>query len=183
MRKAGLFKAIGLGAILILSAPGVARNPVAAENESDLRRFLQGEFADARRSAPTTRYSVAWTDLNGDRRPEAVVYIFDHGHGYWCGSGGCNLVVFEGERRSWRTVGSTSITRPPVRLLNSRTNGWRDLSVYVAGGGIIPGYHALLPFDGRSYASNPSMPPARELRRPASGRVLISRQNRGRLLF
>jgi len=42
-------------------------------------------------------------------------------------------------------------------VLSHRTNGWRDLSVLVAGGGIIPGYQAVLQFDGRAYPSNPAM--------------------------
>ena len=183
MRAAATLAAIGVAAALTFAVTTGAAQSAPPATESGLRLFLQAHFADARRSAPTTRYAVGWADLNGDRRPEALVYLFDGDEHHWCGTGGCPLHIFEGVRRSWRTVGSMTITRPPIRTLNSRTRGWRDISVFVAGGGIIPGYHALIPLDGRSYASNPSVPPARELRSSAPGRVLIARNDRGRRLF
>ena len=50
-------------------------------------------------------------------------------------------------------------------------NGWHTLGVAVAGGGILPGYQAELPFDGHAYPENPSVPPAS--RSKAKGSVLI----------
>jgi hypothetical protein len=76
-----------------------------------------------------------------------------------------------------------TITWPPIRALASKSHGWRDLSVYVAGGGTLPGYHALIPFNGVTYASNPTVDPARQLRRAVRGRILIPESDRGRPLF
>ena len=105
-------------------------------------------------------YAVAYVDLNGDRRDEAVVYVESPGG---CGSGGCNLFVLASRGGFWRRVSGHTITRRPIRVLHTRHNGWRDITVFVAGGGILRGYHAALPFDGRTYPLNPSMPPARRL--------------------
>ena len=115
-------------------------------------------------------YHVAAADLNGDHVDELLVYI---GSEHFCGSGGCNLLILERGGEFFRVVTAMSITRPPIRALDTRSNGWRNLSVTVGGGGILPWYVAELAYDGRRYPSNPSMPPARRLEGAASGETLI----------
>jgi hypothetical protein len=66
----------------------------------------------------------------------------------------------------------TTITRPPIRVLRTTTQGWRDIAVRVEGGGILPGYEAVLRFNGAGYPSNPSLAP-RAQERPA-GAVVIA---------
>jgi len=58
-------------------------------------------------------------------------------------------------------------------MLNTKSNGWHDISVVVAGGGIA-GYEAILPFDGKTYPSNPSVPPARRSIEKIQGETVIS---------
>jgi hypothetical protein len=63
--------------------------------------------------------------------------------------------------------------------------GWRNLAVFVAGGGIMPGYFAELQFDGKSYPENPSIGPARPLKHKPKGRAIIqkfSSFNEGKIL-
>ena len=94
-----------------------------------------------------SRYTVALSDLNGDDRPEALIYAMattDSGQADLCGSGGCALYVLSLSTTGYRQVASISISRPPVRVLPTFTHGWHDISVLVAGGGIIPGYEARL---------------------------------------
>jgi hypothetical protein len=126
----------------------------------DLRRFGSAGAA----------YAAAYVDLNGDGAEEAVVYFESRSV---CGSGGCKLYVLSSRRGFWRRVSGHTITRRPIRVLPTSHHGWRDISVFVAGGGILDGYHAALPFDGTTYPLNPSMPPARRLPRNAAGRLLI----------
>jgi hypothetical protein len=166
----------------LLSAACRGPAPAAgAEDElSGLHGFLQRKYGREREFLEEPRYSAAAVDLNGDGRAEAVVYLESRG---FCGTGGCGFEVFERSGGEWRIVAQTSIGWPPVRVLESRSHGWRDLAVIVAGGGINPGYEALLPFDGRSYPDNPSMPPARPLRPPPPGQVLIPREPEWRPLF
>ncbi len=52
-----------------------------------------------------------------------------------------------------------SVVQLPVGVLDSKTNGWRDLAVTVAGGG-IPAATMRLPFDGTAYAENATVTPA-----------------------
>jgi hypothetical protein len=150
---------------------GVAAGRASAAADAGLARFLRSYLTEAGGASPTgVRYAAAFADLAGDGEREAIVYVQGEG---WCGSGGCTMLVLAPSHGAWRVVGETSVTRTPVRLLETRSHGWRDLGVMVEGGGIQPGYEAALSFNGRRYPDNPSVPPARRLKR-ASGRVLIS---------
>ena len=146
---------------------------------SDLRQVRQ-DIRETTGRDPDIRYARAYVDLNGDGRDEALVYVMGP---YVCGTGGCDLTIYRRRGRGWQDMGSLSIVHLPVRVLNSRHHGWRDLSVFVAGGGIQPGYQARIPFDGRAYASNPSVPPAQPLRNPGAGQTLIPPGEPGQPLF
>lgn len=116
---------------------------------------------------PGTRVAWASADLNGDGRAEAIAYVSGPSI---CGSGGCTLVVLSPTRNGrWRLAARTTVTRLPVRLLTSRTHGWRDLAVAVGGGGVGPAM-AQLRFDGRRYPANPTLAPVTR----AVGRTLIA---------
>ena len=122
-----------------------------------------------------TRYSVGLTDLNDDGRVEALVYAMDAsggGRADFCGSGGCDLYVLSLGRKSYRVVTAISVSRPPIGVLPTKTHGWHDVAVDIAGGGIIPGYQARLRFNGRTYPENPTVAPATRLTGPAE-RVVI----------
>ena len=124
-----------------------------------------------------TRYSVALADLNSDGRPEALIYAMsttesDSGPDL-CGSGGCELDVLVLSKTGYRHVSTISVTRPPIRVLQTVSHGWRDIGVLVAGGGILRGYEARLRFNGTTYPLNPTVPPATRLA-GATGKVVIS---------
>jgi len=150
---------------LAASCLAQAPRPSSAATET-LKRFLQ-TFDDDKR----TRYVAAFSDLDGDGQPEAVVRFVNQ---EWCGSGGCNTLILRQAGSSWRIVTNMTITRPPIRVLSSTSHGWHNLAVWVQGGGIQPGYEAELRFDGKTYPSNPSTPPARPLAGKVAGDVVIS---------
>ena len=167
------------GALLLLAASFLLPTSASAQGSRDeaLRAFLQTTFADARAEWPDTSYVSAFADLNGDGRDEALVSLYS---GLFCGSGGCALYVYTPAGGAWREVAEVTIVNAPVRLLASRHRGWRDLAVHVRGGGALP-RDARLRFDGRTYASNPSLAP--RLRGRVTGRVLISDEAEARPLF
>jgi hypothetical protein len=142
----------GLPLTLAFADNEQGKTPVRAEEEQSVRRFLQTLTKDK-----TTRYIVVFRDLNGDGRDEAIVHFIS---GSACGNAGCNTLVLSRSREKWRTVTTIRITRPGIRVLRATSLGWRDLAVWVQDGGIGPGYYAQLRFDGKTYPSNPSMPPA-----------------------
>ncbi len=115
------------------------------------------------------KYIIAFVDLSRHGGREALVYLTGQ---EWCGSGGCTLLVLAPDGPSYRVVTKVTICWPPIRALESRSFGWRDIGVGVRGGG-VPRGEAELRFDGRSYPTNPStLPAARSARAPA-GRTII----------
>jgi putative lipoprotein len=162
-------------ASLAAAVPATAQSPADA-----FHTFLQRHLADARELGADSNYSLAWSDLDGDRRPEALVYLQGR---YWCGTGGCDLLIFTPERDGWRLVTRVNVARPPIMVLQTRSRGWRDLGVFVSGGGIQPGYQARLSYDGRSYPDNPTVGRAWRVRAGESGRVLIRNDSPVQPLF
>jgi len=151
--------------LLISQNRSVQTGPVE-RIELSLRSYLQTVYDDK-----AARYAVAFQDLDGDGIPEAIVYVVSRD---WCGSGGCNTMILSHVRESWKVITEVRITRPPIRLLRSKSNGWYDLGVWVQGGGIQPGYEAQLRFDGKTYPENPTVPPANPLAAKVPGSVMIS---------
>lgn len=147
--------------------PALAGGPAT---ERDLVAAIRAEVGDD----PEIHYSSADVDLNGDGRQEAVVYVLGP---RICGTGGCPMLVFSRDKKGgFRLVSYTELTRPPIRVARSRTHGWKDLIVFVAGGGILEGYDMLLPFDGKSYPESPFLPPCRRVK-TSQGHLLIRRHS------
>ena len=93
------------------------------------------------------------------------------------------MIILATEGTDYRLVTRSTVTRLPVRVLASKSHEWHDIGVVVAGGGIQPGYEALLPFDGKSYPVDPSMPPARRLDGKVQGRIVISATAEGKPVY
>jgi len=136
-----------------------------------LKQFLQ-KYLKAPLLHPdkSTRYIDVLVDLNGDGVPEVIVYLTGQS---WCGSGGCVLLVLSGRDADYRVVTRLTIARSPIRVLTTSAKGWNDISVWVQGGGIKPGYEALLRFDGQTYPTNPSVPPAQRIIAEVPGKIVL----------
>ena len=145
----------------------------SSSQDDPLKKFLQeylGEPYPPFEQEGATRYSSVLVDLKDDGTKEVIVYVTGR---MWCGSGGCPMLVLAPEGTSYRVVTRTTITRLPIRVLATKSNGWHDIGVVVAGGGIQLGYEAELSFDSKTYPSNPSMPPARRLNGRIRGKIVI----------
>jgi hypothetical protein len=165
-----------LAPLLVLVAGSSAAAEPEAKAEAAVRQWVAERLGPP--SDRELRYNLAWADLGGDSRPEAIVYVTGQDV---CGSGGCNMYILQQRPSGFRMLARTTITRPPIAVLKTRTKGWRDVSVYVAGGGINPGYRAKLQFDGWKYLSNPSM--AYAVERGTPERVVITSDKDSRLVF
>ncbi|MBY6129169.1 hypothetical protein KUW15_10630 [Qipengyuania aquimaris] len=141
-----------------------AAEAAAPTREDDIRHFLLQEYPEA----GSMRYALAWSDLDGDGADEAIVYLAAP---YFCGTGGCPTLVLTPAGPMWRKTGDISVSRTPVTVLESSTNGWKDITVAVSGGG-GPSGNALLKFDGEAYPSNPTVAPAEMT--DATGEVVIA---------
>jgi hypothetical protein len=58
-------------------------------------------------------------------------------------------------------------------VLETSSHDWRDIGIYVSGGGTLIGYEAVVSFDGKKYPLNPTVPPGRPLKEHVPGRVVI----------
>ena len=125
-----------------------------AAQDDPLAAALQSHYADL---PGPLRYFDAEVDLNGDGTPERVAHVIGP---MVCGTGGCPTLVFAVGVDGLRLITEFSITRPPVRASARTSQGWRNLIVHVAGGGLPDGYDAELEFDGEGYPANPTAPPA-----------------------
>jgi hypothetical protein len=152
---------------LIASLASVFATAQPARNQDDvsIRRFLRGFDRNL-----NDQFIAAFADLNDYGKTEAIIHLKSNG---WCGSGGCTTLVLVRDGDSWRVLTEISITRPPIRILTTKSNGWRSIAVRVQGGGIHPGYGAELRFDGKTYPSNPSVAPPRPMVGKAEGEVVI----------
>jgi uncharacterized protein len=102
-------------------------------------------------------YRGAAADLNRDGRNEWIVYVEGR---YSCGSGGCPAMVFTPAASGYRIVTRTTVTQLPIRVSPRSSHGWRNLIVAISGGGVQAG-NVELEFDGQTYPTNPTVPPAR----------------------
>jgi hypothetical protein len=158
---------------LLLGAP-VAQSqeqPTRSSMREDaLRKFLREylEYEEVFERQQPTRYFSAFVDLNADGIDEAIVYLVGRG---WCGSGGCRMLILTPEGDSYRILAKTTITHPPIRVLARVSHGWRSVSIWVRGGGILQGYEVELQFDGKTYESNPNLAP--RLSEGVPGQVVI----------
>jgi len=154
---------LALALLLFASA-----SAIAAETKEPSRR-LAGYLSQSLQLSARSSYKLAEADLNGDGRPEAIVYVTDSS---FCGSGGCTLFVLSPTATTYRVVLRSTVARLPIRLLSSSTHGWRDIGVTVSGGGIPHPYEARLRFSGHRYPSNPTVVPSVPLGQ-STGRILL----------
>lgn len=100
------------------------------------------------------RYVYARVDLNGDGKDEVLVYTLGS---FFCGSGGCGLLLFARGNDGYSLVNEFAITQSPVVVSDRKTAGWSDLFRLEAGGGASASYvrHA---FDGNRYVEKGRTP-------------------------
>lgn len=90
-------------------------------------------------------------DLNGDGKPEVLVYLV--GGSPSCGTGGCHTLIFKRVGTGYDLVSEIGLTRLPIIVTERRTNGWKDLIILTVGGGARANYW-LVRFNGRTYPEN-----------------------------
>lgn len=116
-------------------------------------------------------YFAAPVDLDGDRIPEWIVHVAGPSV---CGTGGCDTMVFKDGENELELITRIPLTRPPIVVADTETDGWRDLMVHVSGGGILPGQDARLRYDGATYAVNPTVPPAEPVAAEMPDEIVIA---------
>lgn len=90
-------------------------------------------------------FSLFEFDINGDEKKEIWVA---HTGPYFCGTGGCTLLLLNPEGQAITTF---TVSETPVVIATESNNGWRN--IFISHGG----KYRLLKYDGKSYPSNPSL--------------------------
>lgn len=129
--------------LLLLLCPAAA----TAQSASSVRGAVEAWTA-AQGSYTAPSFKQALTDLDGDHHSDAIVLLSGPD---WCGSGGCQLLVFRGTTAGFEFISACTVASEPIRVSSMKTNGWRTLIVYSKGRGDV-----LLPFDGTRYPGNTS---------------------------
>jgi hypothetical protein len=106
--------------------------------------------------AQKARYAAARVDLNGDGNPEAFVYLMGP---YFCGSGGCNLLVFSQGMDGYTLLANIPTSDPPVIIAESSTNGYKDFWRMQTGGG-MPAEFVQHTFENGKYTEKSRKPAA-----------------------
>ncbi len=104
------------------------------------------------------RYLYGRVDLNGDGKDEVFAYLLGS---IFCGTGGCNLLLFTEGEDVYSLVNNFPISRLPIIVSAEKTNGWNNLIRRESGGGVVPSY-VKHTFDGERYVEQERMPGDRE---------------------
>jgi len=96
------------------------------------------------------KFTFEHIDLNGDHKKE--IFVGFNG-AYFCGSGGCTALLLSS---SGGLLSRFTVAEYPFIVLNSATNGWRDLLVGTAA--VQPSLR-VLKWNGKKYPGNPSTQP------------------------
>jgi WD40 repeat protein len=83
-----------------------------------------GEFHSGDGEEWTVKYAYGKSDLNGDGKPEALVYVYGP---MICGSGGCSILIASPTGAGYKIVGSTNLVSTPIIVTDQTTRGWRNL--------------------------------------------------------
>ena len=116
------------------------------------------------------RYFYDRVDLNDDGAAKSLVYLVGR---YACGTGGCTALILQSDDGTDRLIARLNSVDNPIVVSDQTTNGWRDLILYVSGGGAAPAYH-VLQHSGAAYPENPSVAPMLEEGAVVDGHAYIA---------
>ncbi len=130
--------------------------PDAALETAIRREFpdYRHEIIDIESSVGRARYVYGRIDLNEDGEDEVLVYLLGS---IFCGTGGCNLLVFTHPADGYTLVNDFPISREPVIVSPRKTAGWHDLIRLESGGG-APASYVRHTFDGTKYVESERLP-------------------------
>lgn len=138
---------------------------IDARIEAGIRSALNVGFRDR------IRYMFQSLDLDGTG-PRGMMLVYLMGSQV-CGTGGCTMLVMQAAENGYRVISRIPAVQQPVIVSNGRTNGYPDLIVYTAGGGLAPAYRRLR-FNGSSYPTNLTGEPALPAGTTVTGGVALA---------
>lgn len=152
--------------VQINDGQGHGPDPTSVEGKLAVKRKLKVECE----RMPTHRYTWSRVDLNGDSRSELIAQVVGP---TFCGTGGCPLLIFrEPSPGNLILLTQISLFKDPLIVTKRRHNSWKKLIVRVRVNA-ASSYYAELLYDGHTYPTNPSVPPAMPLDSSDSGTAYL----------
>lgn len=90
-------------------------------------------------------------DLNHDGKAEIVVW-----ESSWAGTSGGALWILSQDAEGFQKLFETTMTWSPIVVLESSTNGWKDIAHYQTGGGLTSGFKRIS-HNGTEYGLRPGI--------------------------
>ena len=118
--------------VLLASSIGIAQF-----RPDPLTLFLQNYVGTRDEETKKTEYAAVFVNLKDDGTKEVIVYLSS-----WCGTGGCTMLILAPGGTSYRVVTKVPAVRLPIRVLDAKSNGWRDIGVVARKSGVEPLYEA-----------------------------------------
>ncbi|MBP7370200.1 MAG: hypothetical protein KA902_02055 [Arenimonas sp.] len=112
----------------VIEPPTSTRSQPIAPADAELEAAIRATAPDytievVSEPVMKSRYTVVRTDLNGDGKNEVFVYLMG---GFFCGSGGCNLLVFSQGMDGYSLLANISTSDPPIIVADTQSNGYSD---------------------------------------------------------
>lgn len=105
-----------------------------------------------------SQYEFTRIDLDGDGRREGMI-LLESPHQEWCMEYGCTLFIFRAHDEGFSYLSEVSPVRGPLIVTDTKTNGWRDILIYVSGRSGWDAKNVTLKFDGAGYPAQPLFQP------------------------
>lgn len=143
-------------------------------NEQTAKKAIEN-FRINKKAAPGP-YQYSGADLNGDGKPELIVYFTGEA---WCAKTGCTLAILSQSRHGYRTISTIRRVKAPVFIAETATNGWRDLFLHTGHGTATEAPQVKLSFGGNGYPGNAITIPPRPKDAVTIGEVIIEHRPTG----
>lgn len=109
----------------------------------------------ARQTSGTVEIFAASADVGGGGVPHRIIAYVSAAP--LCGSGGCIAFTLTRHSAKYAVTGQIQPARLPIVSLNGSSEGWSNLGMMVAGGGIRDVHMAILVHRDGKYPSNPTL--------------------------
>lgn len=96
----------------------------------------------------SARYVYGRVDLNGDGAAEVFAYLLGP---FFCGTGGCDLMLFTAAHGAYTPIATFPTSRQPVIVSPTTTNGWKDLLRLESDDGAAGAAYVRHTFNGATY--------------------------------
>lgn len=117
------------------------------EDDPKIKEAIKKELNFKKDDFKYVRYNV---DLNNDGTSEIFIYLKDW---YFCNINGCKAFVLKESNGKFEVIGNFTGVSYPIIISNKKTNGYKDLILYISGVGIENGYR-VAKFNGEKYPEN-----------------------------